>query len=123
MSFNSDMAELQGLWQHKRVRIRKGATILNSTAPAHRYHRNGGIIRKLGRTVVVEARSVFPAFVDEWGKPHVAQITYAGSGGYWVDVELDEAFVTRVCPTCKGDLGWVDDQWRCNDCGDEFAGE
>lgn len=96
MSFNTDTRELQAQYQHKRVRIRKGAIILSSTAPAHRLHRNGGIIRKLGRTVVVECRSVFPSFVDEWGNNHPAQITYAGSGGYWVDVELDPEFVEVV---------------------------
>lgn len=99
MSFDTDMKELQAKYQHKRVRIRKGATVHRDMHP--RNH-DKDMPRKLGRTVTVECFSVFPAFDEDgnFGREkrhhHPAQLTYAGSGGYWVDVELDPEYVEVI---------------------------
>lgn len=98
MSFDTDMRELQAQYQHKRVRIRKGATVIRDMHP--RNH-DKPTPRKLGRTVTTKCWSVFPAFQEDgcFGRElahHPAQLTYAGSGGYWVDVELDPEYVEVI---------------------------
>lgn len=67
----------QGDW----VRIKKGADV-KSTHPQHKRFQTK-------RANVVEVHMKLPAFAGfEDHPPRPAQITWAGTGGYWCDVDV-----------------------------------
>jgi hypothetical protein len=80
-----DFAFARNTLAGRRVKVRAGAEILTSTHP--NFERGDTV----GRVTTVTVHSVLPAHAGEYRGEHLpAEITWAGAGGYWRTVRLDD---------------------------------
>lgn len=96
------------LHRGQRITLPKG-TVVRSANPRHAYH------RVLARPQEVVVHSVFPGYIDtsgwerEKGKVLLPSISWAGTKGYWQDVQVtpelaEELGVELVLPVDTSDM-------------------